>query len=237
MIFQELLSGIQGGTVLDIGCGSGQFIEILVHSLGAYEFITGIDVDETALKEASDKFQGDSFSFIKASSQALPFEDGVFDLVSISKTLHHVENDRQTLVEMKRVLRPGGYFLVTEMIRDGLSRPQESHLLYHHLRAEIDQLIGVSHHETYYRSDLLDLIGFVGLQELTIREFQPEGAAPDDPANIDEFIGKMKGWLEEITGHPQHRNFMHRMAVLEEHIRENGISRPTQVIALGRKIE
>ena len=235
MMFQELLSGIHGGKVLDIGCGSGQFIEILVQSLGSYESFTGIDVDESALKEAGDKFQGDSFRFIKASSLALPFEADFFDLVSISKALHHVEDDRQTLGEMKRVLKPGGYFLVNEMIRDELSGPQESYLLYHHLRAEIDQLIGVSHHETYYRGELLDLVGFVGLQDLTIREFQPEGAAPDDPANIDEFIGRMKSWLDEITGHPQHKNFMHRMAVLEEHIRESGILRPTQVIALGRK--
>ena len=148
MMFQELLSGIHGGKVLDIGCGSGQFIETLVQSLGSYESFTGIDVDEAALQEAGDKFPGDSFRFIKASSLALPFEADFFDLVSISKALHHVEDDRQTLAEMKRVLKPGGYFLVNEMIRDELSGPQESYLLYHHLRAEIDQLIGVSHHET-----------------------------------------------------------------------------------------
>jgi SAM-dependent methyltransferase len=235
MIFEELLSGINGGKVLDIGCGSGQFIEILMQSLGSFESVTGVDVDEAVLREAGTKFQGDSFRFIIASSQALPFEAGSFDLVTISKALHHVENDRQTLTEMKRVLKPGGYLMVNEMIRDGLKASQQSHLHYHNLRSEIDRLLGVSHNTTYYRSDLLDLIDFAGLQDLRVTEYQPEEAAPDDPANIDQYITRMTGWLEELNGHPQRQEFCDRMEELKEHFRENGISRPTQIIALGKK--
>jgi ubiquinone/menaquinone biosynthesis C-methylase UbiE len=109
MIFGELLSEINGGKVLDVGCGSGQFIEILIQSLGSFESVTGVDVDESVLREAGIKYQQDAFRFMKASSQSLPFEEGSFDLVTISKALHHVENDRQTLGEMKRVLKQGGY--------------------------------------------------------------------------------------------------------------------------------
>ncbi len=164
MIFKELLSGINGGKVMDVGCGSGQFIEILIQSLGSFDSVTGVDVDESVLQEAGKMFQGEAFRFIKASSLSLPFEDGSFDFVCISKALHHVENDRQTLDEMKRVLKQGGFFLINEMIRDGLSASQQSHLLYHHLRSEIDQLLGISHNKTYSRSDLLDLIYYVGLR-------------------------------------------------------------------------
>jgi SAM-dependent methyltransferase len=235
MIFQALLSGINGGKVLDIGCGSGQFIEILVKSLGSYESVTGIDVDESVLREAAIKFQGDAFRFRKASSHSLPFEEGTFDLVSISKALHHVEDDRQALYEMKRVLRKGGYFLVNEMIRDGLSPSQQSHLHYHHLRSEIDQLLGISHHRTYLRNDLLELICSVGLQELSVSEYKPEEPALEDPARIDKYITSMNGWLDEIAGHPERETYNKRMEVIQEHFRRNGISRPTQLVALGRK--
>ena len=235
MIFEELLVEIHGGKVLDIGCGSGQFIAILMQSLGSFDSITGVDVDDGVLKEARSKFRSETFNFIKASSQSLPFEDGSFDLVSISKTLHHVENDRQTLNEMKRVLKQGGYLLINEMIRDGLTASQQSHLLYHHLRSEIDQLLGVSHNTTYLHSDLLDLIYAVGLEDLSLREFQPEDPAPKDPAHVDEYIARMTGWLDEIAGHPERENYSKRMAVLQEHLRENGISRPPQIIALGKK--
>lgn len=235
MIFQELLSGIKGGKILDVGCGSGQFIEILIGSLGSFESVTGVDVDGVALKEAGSKFPGDAFQFLLASSQSLPFTQGTFDLVSISKALHHVEDDRQTILEMKRVLKEGGYFLVNEMIRDDLSVPQQSYLRFHHLRSDIDRLIGVSHHQTYYRSDLMDLIGLAGLQDLIVREYQPEEVPPHDPVSVGEFIARMNGWLDELAGHPLQMEYADRIEVLRKHIRENGITRPTHVMALGRK--
>lgn len=236
LIFENLLVEIHGGRVLDIGCGSGQFIGILMQSLGSFDSITGIDVDDNVLQEARSKFSAETFNFIRASSQSLPFEDASFDFVSISKALHHVEDDRHSLDEMKRVLKPGGYFLISEMIRDGLSETQQSHLLYHHLRSEIDQLLGISHHNTYMRSDLLDLIDSVGLEDLSVSDYTPPGQDPKDPANIDDYIAKMEGWLEDLEDHPELENYRNRMAVLAEHIREQGISRPTQIIALGKKL-
>ncbi len=235
MIFGELLSGIKGGKVLDLGCGSGQFIEILIQSLGSFDSVTGVDVDESILQEAGTIFTGEAFRFIKTSSLSLPFEDGSFDFVSISKVLHHVENDRHALDEMKRVLKQGGYFLINEMIRDGLSASQQSHLLYHHLRSEIDQLLGVSHNKTYFRSDLLDLIYSVELEDLVVTEYQPEEPAPKDPANVDEYIARMTGWLDEIAAYPERENYNKRISILQEHFRENGVSKPTQIIALGKK--
>ena len=235
MIFGELLQGINGGKVLDVGCGSGQFMEILTQSLKSFESVTGIDVDETILREARMNLTGDAFRFITASSQSLPFEEGSFDFVSISKTLHHVENDRQTIAEMMRVLKPGGFVLINEMIRDGLSESQQSHMHYHHLRAEIDNLIGISHGTTYYRSNLLELIHSVGLKDLSLTEHQPQEPAPKNPSNIAEYIEKMTGWLEEIADHPLYEDYEKRMAVLQEHFQKYGISWPTQIIALGKK--
>jgi SAM-dependent methyltransferase len=235
MIFKELLSGINGGKVMDVGCGSGQFIEILIQSLGSFDSFTGVDVDASVLQQAGTMFPGEAFCFIKASSLSLPFEDDSFDFVSISKALHHMENDRQTLDEMNRVLKHGGFFLINEMIRDGLTASQQSHLLYHHLRSEIDQLLGVSHNKTYSRSDLLDLIHYVGLEDLRVTDYHPEEPAPDEPAYIEEYIARMNGWLDEMAGLPERENYSKRMMVLQEHFRENGISKPTQIIALGRK--
>ena len=52
MVFDRLLRDIDGGKVLDVGCGTGQFIEILDDSLKSIDSVTGVDVAEEFLSEA-----------------------------------------------------------------------------------------------------------------------------------------------------------------------------------------
>jgi ubiquinone/menaquinone biosynthesis C-methylase UbiE len=235
MVFEELLGEINGGKVLDVACGSGQFIEILVKSLKSFESITGIDLDETVLSEARERFPAKTFRFRRASSESLAYDDGSFDLVSVSKALHHMEDDRKSLSEMMRVLKQGGNMLISEMIRDGLSEPQRSHMMYHHLRVDIDQLIGISHRKTYTRNDLVAVIQSLGLNDLLLTDYQPPEPAPNDPEYIAEYFGKMKGWLAEIDGHPSCTAYRQRVDALRERIMEHGISKPTHIIAFGMK--
>ncbi|MFC2098749.1 class I SAM-dependent methyltransferase [Bacteroidota bacterium] len=235
MIFEKLLGDIDAGNVLDVGCGSGQFTEILVGKLRSFNTITGIDVDEESLSEAVEKFHNDKFRFLKAGSQELPFEDESFDLVVISKALHHVEDPEASLGEMKRVLRAGGYFMINEMHRDQLTDSQESHKLYHHLRSEIDNILGISHNQTFYREDLLKLSDGLGLRERTILEFSPPPDNAKDPENISEFIQKMDGWMHWLDGHSKRSSFEKRVEDLKSRFRKYGISRPPQLVILGKK--
>ena len=112
MFYKQLLGNIDGGDVLDVGCGSGQFTSILVNSLASFNSITGIDVDEEVLKNARESFPGKDIVFQTASSHNLPFNDNSFDMAVISKALHHLENPERGLNEMYRVLKPGGLFLL-----------------------------------------------------------------------------------------------------------------------------
>ncbi len=235
MIYQKLLSEIDGGRILDVGCGSGQFTEILTDSLKSFDSITGIDVTEEYLSEARQKFTDEKFQFLVASSQEIPFDDETFDLVVISKALHHVENPHASLAEMKRVLKPGGYFLVVEMHRDELSEAQESHMQYHHLRSEIDNALGISHHHTFHRNDIISLVDELQLTNRTITEFSPDESQAKDPEIIREFIRKMDEWLEQLTGHPEKEKFTRKVDELKKEFWINGISRPPQMVFLGQK--
>ena len=174
MIFKQLLEGTDGGDILEVGCGTGQFTEILVDSLASFQSITGVDIVEDVLKKARDKFPGPEFTFRNASSVKLPFDEASFDMAVISKTLHHVEDPEKALVEMCRVLKPGGHLLINEMHRDVLSDQQESHLIYHHLWSEIDDALGISHNHTFKRDDLIRLIAGLGLKGLQTWEFIPD---------------------------------------------------------------
>ncbi len=235
MVFKKLLAGIDGGDILDVGCGPGQFTEILVGSLKSFDSLTGVDVDEGSLSEAREKFPGDAFRFLEASSRDLPFGKESFDLVAISKTLHHLENPEATLAEMKRVLRFGGYFLINEMHCDQLTDAQESHMLYHHLRSEIDNTLGISHNHTFHREDLIRFGNNLELSERVILEFSPDAGRAKDPDNIAEFSRKMDKWMQEIKEHSERMRFMGRVESLKTRFCEYGLSRTPQIIILGKK--
>ncbi len=221
--------------MLDIGCGSGQFTAVLVASLKSFTSVTGVDVEEESLAEARQRFPGPEFRFLRASSQTLPFESESFDLICISKALHHVEEPEETLDEMWRLARTGGYLLINEMHRDHLKQAQVSHMQYHHLRSDIDRLLGINHHHTFTRDDLVRLVSRLDLRDRIIAEFEPDDSEAKNQGNIAEFIDKLDRFLRTVKGHPEEERFAERAAGLRERLYEHGISRCPQLVVLGRK--
>ena len=95
------------GRVLDVGCGTGRFL----NALPARYDRTGIDVSAKMLDYAREK----GLRVEKASGEELPFDDDSFDLVATFAVLHHlIDPDvvRASLREMVRVTRPNGVVIV-----------------------------------------------------------------------------------------------------------------------------
>jgi SAM-dependent methyltransferase len=103
---------------LEVGCGNGVVSRYLAGSYQAS--VVGIDVDkeqvELARKEAGNIA---NICLLEADATSLPFGDGSFDLVLSFGVLHHIENWQGALKEIKRVLRPGGYFIYADLIYPG----------------------------------------------------------------------------------------------------------------------
>lgn len=93
--------------VLDLGCGTGGFLQELQGRWPA----AGIDLAEVALRYCQARGLG---GLVQASADHLPFPDGTFGLVTCMDVLYHraVEDERAALREMRRVLVPGGWLLV-----------------------------------------------------------------------------------------------------------------------------
>ncbi len=90
-----------GGRVLDDGCGVGQYLAHLgEHSRGAF----GLEFDPDHAWTAGQAVG----NVVRGAGEALPFEDGNFDLVLSHEVLEHVANDRVALAEIARVLRRPG---------------------------------------------------------------------------------------------------------------------------------
>jgi len=103
---KRLLAGLlarfpRGGTVLDVGCGTGHFTRWFVEQgLQA----VGLDRSPVMLAEAA-KLNG--LRYVQGDALALPFGDRTFDLVAMVTTLEFVADPRRALSEAVRVSRSG----------------------------------------------------------------------------------------------------------------------------------
>ncbi|MCW4053153.1 MAG: methyltransferase domain-containing protein [Candidatus Bathyarchaeota archaeon] len=162
---------IDGGKVLDVGTSDGDFIITLMKSLKGYGSFVGIDNSAKEVKAAKKRFKEQSIEILKMDAEALRFEDNSFDTVCVSYSLHHLSHIDKVMAEMKRVLKPGGHFIVQEMFSDGTqTEAQRTEILQHHWDAEIDRLFGISHSKTLTKQKILGIIDDLNLRTLTVIE-------------------------------------------------------------------
>ena len=100
----------RGERILDIGCGEGTY-DYRVALRGARVY--GFDLNRDQLRRAAASHKMPSTGFFCADASAFPLRSGQFDTVMSLCVFEHLPDDRQTLREMWRVLRPGGRILLT----------------------------------------------------------------------------------------------------------------------------
>ena len=98
-----------GKDVLDYGCGPGYLAKHLIEE-GA-KSVTGIDVSDAEIERARERVQeegvADKCRFLVEDAHHMSFPDDSFDVIVGDSILHHLEL-RRALVEIRRILRPGG---------------------------------------------------------------------------------------------------------------------------------
>ncbi|MBN2565599.1 MAG: class I SAM-dependent methyltransferase [Candidatus Eisenbacteria bacterium] len=92
------LTGLAAASVLDVGTGSGFFAEMFSR---AGSIVTGLDVSGVSLDVARGHAPG--IDFVEGVAEALPFEDGSFDLVFMAHVLHESDEPLMALREARRV--------------------------------------------------------------------------------------------------------------------------------------
>ncbi len=100
------------GRVLEVGCGQGVGIELILAHF-AHAEVVGIDVDAKMIQRAKRRLasRGDRVEVRHGDVCGLPFADRSFDVVVDFAVVHHVPGWRAALSEISRLLRPGGQFL------------------------------------------------------------------------------------------------------------------------------
>jgi ubiquinone/menaquinone biosynthesis C-methylase UbiE/uncharacterized protein YbaR (Trm112 family) len=112
------------GVALDVGCGMGGMVHALAQRFG---WAVGIDVALVDLVIAQKRCQEaglNNVTFVCASAEALPFEEGTFALMNATDVVEHVPRQRLFLSEGYRVLQKSGYFCFNSPNRYNVFGPE-----------------------------------------------------------------------------------------------------------------
>src|SRR5688572_30906150 len=102
---------------LDVGCGPGSITRGLAERLTPGE-VVGLDLAASALAEAQRDVDArglHNLRYVQGSVYELPFADASFDVVYAHQVLQHLREPGAALLEVLRVLRPGGILAVREV--------------------------------------------------------------------------------------------------------------------------
>jgi ubiquinone/menaquinone biosynthesis C-methylase UbiE len=123
-LLRRLGGTVPGGTVLELGCGRGAGIEVILRQFETAH-VCCIDLDplqvERARKRLLGKYPG-LVTLMQADAERLPFANASFDAVFDFGGLHHVPDWQKSIAETRRVLKPGGTFFFEEVTRAALQR-------------------------------------------------------------------------------------------------------------------
>jgi demethylmenaquinone methyltransferase/2-methoxy-6-polyprenyl-1,4-benzoquinol methylase len=101
-----------GARVLDACCGTGD-LALAAHRAGGA--VTGLDFSERMLERARRK--SSEIDWVRGDLLELPFGDESFDAVTVGFGVRNVDDLSRALLELRRVLRPGGRLGILELVR------------------------------------------------------------------------------------------------------------------------
>ncbi len=110
---ESLLRGFRGpdcGTLLDVGCWDGASTAERARALEASR-VLGVEIYEGPAAEASGR--GIEVARADLETEPFPWPDGSVDVVVCNQVLEHLKNIWLPMAEMHRVLRPGGYAVLS----------------------------------------------------------------------------------------------------------------------------
>jgi ubiquinone/menaquinone biosynthesis C-methylase UbiE len=105
--------------VLDLGTGTGMFARAMARWRDA-RLVAAIDQSPVMLAEAARHAPHPRVHYLAGDATALPVRDCRFDLVLVSRVIHHLPDRGRSAAELKRALRPGGTVVVRTTVCEHL---------------------------------------------------------------------------------------------------------------------
>ncbi len=145
----------EGGSALDVACGSGKLAAQLRRLAGPRGRVVGLDFSARMLDVARREHPG--IEFVEGDALNLPFDAAEFDASTIAFGLRNLADPIRGLAEMLRVVRPGGRAVVLEFVRPPRTLAGSAYRLYlRRLLPAIGGVISGDRAAYRYLSDTVD---------------------------------------------------------------------------------
>jgi len=177
-IISELKTIGPTGSLIDIGCGTGNLLVEIANKYNALD-LTGMDISDEILEQAN--------NFIKernlekkielkiGSTEDIPFSDNTFDIAVSSLSLHHWVNPQKAFSEIFRIIKKNGSLLIFDFNRNAKK------FYYRFLKfvtkrivpkplKKINEPIG-SLQASYTKEEVLELISGLTFQNVDIKPY------------------------------------------------------------------
>jgi GT2 family glycosyltransferase/SAM-dependent methyltransferase/glycosyltransferase involved in cell wall biosynthesis len=128
--YQSILKLVEGKSVLDIASGEGYGSSMLASVASQ---VSGVDINPELVDHATKKYGKENTRFFHGSATSIPLEANTVDVVVSFETLEHISEQaqRQFILEVKRVLKPGGTFFVSTPNKKNYTERYDHHNEFH----------------------------------------------------------------------------------------------------------
>jgi arsenite methyltransferase len=162
-----------GDTVIDLGSGAGNDAFIARHETGENGKVIGIDFTSAMLERARKNAAVRGFTnveFIEGDVEKMPVADNTADVIVSNCVLNLIPNKEAVLKEIKRVLKPGGHFSISDIVLEG-DLPKE-------IQQAAEMYAGCVS-GAIQKNDYLKMIEATGFTNITVQKDKPI-IVPDD---------------------------------------------------------
>lgn len=210
-VYQQIADWLNispGTQALEAGSGAGGFTELLAGAVGLDGTVSALDVTPELLQTAKERVEKSPFkdrvSYHEGDIERLPFDDGHFDLVWSSRTVHHLPDQLAGMKELRRVLKPGCRLALREGGLRPRFLPMDTGIGAPGLEDRLDVAFESWFHThvrggdgvVAYPFGWTQLLRDAGLANVTAKSFMLEVLPPLETMQVEYMTGLLRRWVE-----------------------------------------